>query len=73
MITYDPIFEAAVRQLAPEEADTILGNLHIGSDSAQRFRDFIKVPDTMIEADDDEDNEDNEDNEDDEQSEADEE
>ena len=76
-ITYDPIFEAQVREVAGSEADTILNSLHIGSQSAERFRDFIKVPDYGYDCgcphghhhndndddDDDEDNEDNDDNE----------
>ena len=42
-VTYDPVFEAKLRELAGSEADKILDNLHIGQASAQRFHEFIHV------------------------------
>ena len=58
-ITFDPVFESELRQVAPNEADTILQNLHIGQASAARFRDFISVPSIpSVDTEDDEDDDD---------------
>ena len=64
-ITLDSIFEAQLRELAGNDFDAIVAGLHVSSASAQRFRDFIKVPIAYApESDHDEDNEDDEDDED---------
>ena len=65
-ITFDPVFEAQLREVAGKDFDAIVAGLHIGSACAYRFSGFIKVPSVYApESDhDDEDDEDDEDHDD---------